>query len=86
MSKFGTKNVLFRYYWPKILKRLLSYFKSAPSNLYEFLTHKVNFGIGSTCSKGPGLGLGLLYKVCIFKQSSYFLQAALRLLRSCQLS
>ena len=31
--KFGTKNVLFGYFWARILQRLLPYLKSAPSNL-----------------------------------------------------
>ena len=33
MPKFGTKNVLFECFWARILKMLLSYLKSAPSNL-----------------------------------------------------
>ena len=32
MPKFGTKSALFRYFWVRILKKLLSYLKSAPSN------------------------------------------------------
>ena len=40
------------------------------SSKNEFLTHKVNFDIGSAFSKD------FLY-VCFFKQSSYFLQTAL---------
>ena len=32
MPKFGTKNALVRYFWSRISKQLLSYFKSAPSN------------------------------------------------------
>ena len=31
--KFGTKNVLFGYFWARILKKLLSYLILAPSNL-----------------------------------------------------
>ena len=33
MPKFGTKTALFGYIWMRILKKLLSYMKSAPSNL-----------------------------------------------------
>ena len=33
MAKFGTKKSLFRYFWARIFKKLLSYLKSAPSNL-----------------------------------------------------
>ena len=32
MPKYGTKNTLFGYFWGRILKRLLSFSKSAPSN------------------------------------------------------
>ena len=32
-TKFGTKNALFRYFWARIFKKLLSYLTSAPSNL-----------------------------------------------------
>ena len=52
------------------LQKLLSYWKSAPSNLSknESLTHTMNFGIGCAFSKGPGSafseGPGPLYKVC----------------------
>ena len=35
MPKFGTKNALFRYFWNIILKKLLWYLKTAPSNLSE---------------------------------------------------
>ena len=33
MLKFGTKYVLFWYFWERTLKQLLSDMKSAPSNL-----------------------------------------------------
>ena len=33
MLKFATRNDLFGYFWGRILKKLLSYLKSAPSNL-----------------------------------------------------
>ena len=33
MPKFGTKSALFGYFWAGIWKKLLSYLKSAPSNL-----------------------------------------------------
>ena len=41
MSKFGTKNALFGYFWARISKILLSYLKSAPSQFVEneSLTH-----------------------------------------------
>ena len=53
-------------------KKLLSYLKSTPWNLKivknEFLTHIVNFRIGSAFTEGPGStfsqGPGLLYEVC----------------------
>ena len=32
MHKFGNENALFTYFWGRILKKLLSYFISAPSN------------------------------------------------------
>ena len=35
MPKFGTKNALFGYFWARIFIKLLSYLKSAPSNLYN---------------------------------------------------
>ena len=71
MPKFGTENALFRYFWNRTLKKLLSYLKSAPSNFVtsESLTHTVNFSIGSAFFKGldsvfsEGLGPGPLYKV-----------------------
>ena len=31
----------------------------------KFLKERVNFGLGSAFSKGPGLGPGSLYKVCL---------------------
>ena len=68
-----TKNALFVYFWARISEKLLSYLKSAPSNLSknESLTHAVNFGVasafskgqGSALSEGPVLGLHALYKV-----------------------
>ena len=41
---FLTKNVLFGYFWTRILKMLLPYLKSAPSNLsnYNFLQKNKN--------------------------------------------
>ena len=36
MSKFGTKNALFGYFWARISKKLLPYLKSAPSNLSNY--------------------------------------------------
>ena len=35
MPKFGTKNHLLAYFWATICKKLLSYLKSAPSNLFN---------------------------------------------------
>ena len=33
MPKSGTKNALYEYFWARILKKLLSYLKSAPTNV-----------------------------------------------------
>ena len=33
MSKLVTKNALFEHFWASILKKILSNFKSAPTNL-----------------------------------------------------
>ena len=33
MAKFGAKNALLRYFWARVFKKLLSYWKSLPSNL-----------------------------------------------------
>ena len=73
MPKFGTKSALFSYFWARISKNYCHIWYPAPSNLSknESLTHKVNFGIGSAFSKGPGSSLskgtgpdpGPLYKV-----------------------
>ena len=77
MSKFGTNSDLFGYFWAGLFEKLLSYLKSAPSNLSKMsLIHTVNFGIGSAFSKGlgsafsegPGRGPGPLYKVCLLKE------------------
>ena len=35
MPKFGTKNAIFAYFGGRIKKKLLSYLKSAPSNLFN---------------------------------------------------
>ena len=71
MPKFGIKNALIGYFWAWIL-----YQHPRICQKQVFLTHTVNFGIGSTSSKGtgsafsevldPGPGLGRLYKVCQF--------------------
>ena len=42
MYIFGTKNALFGYFWVKILKKLLSYLISAPSNLSNCNTSRKN--------------------------------------------
>ena len=55
----------------------------------ESLTHTVNFGIGSAFPKGLGSyfneglgpGLGLLYKVCLFKYGKLSLYAHIILIR-----
>ena len=52
MAKFGTKNDLFRYFWTKIFKKVMSYLKSAPSRLsknektimFKFATKNALFG------------------------------------------
>ena len=33
LSKFGTENALFGYFWAGILKKVLTYLKSTPSQL-----------------------------------------------------
>ena len=69
-----TKNAIFAYFWATILYKVLSHLKSAPVKFVknESLTHTVNFDMGSAFSKvprsafskGSGMGLGPLYKVC----------------------
>ena len=45
MPEFGNKNVLFAYFWARILKKL-SYFKSAPANLTNYkLSRKKQKGL-----------------------------------------
>ena len=51
MSKFGTKNAIFGYFWARILKNYYNILKSALS------------GPGSAFSEDPGPGP--LYKVCL---------------------
>ena len=69
MPKFGTRSALFGYFWAWIL-----YQRPRICQKRVFLTHTVNFGIGTTYSKGtgsafsevPSPGLGPLYKVSQF--------------------
>ena len=47
MPNFGTKNYLFRYFWARIFKELLSYLKSAPqickiAKFYKEKTKRLN--------------------------------------------
>ena len=75
MSKFGTKNALFGYFWARILKNYCEIFEISTLKfvISESLTHTVNFGIGSAFSKGPwsasfeGSGPVPPYKVCHFQ-------------------
>ena len=79
MSKFKTKNVLVRYIWAIISKNLISYFKSATSNLpYCKILQKtkqnkkqkrLNFG-----PKTPDLGISALQfesDIVIFEISTF---------------
>ena len=67
MSKFGSKNVLFRYFWARISKSIVIFEISTLEFVKnESLTHTVNFGIGSGFSGDPGPGPCPLYKVCPF--------------------
>ena len=69
MSKFGTKNALFEYFWAKFLRTIVIFeINKLEFVKHESLTHIMNFGIKSSFfnglvfafSKGPGP----LYKVC----------------------
>ena len=65
MPKLGTKNALFGYFWARIFKNTVIFeIRTVEFVKHESLTHTMNFGIGSAFSKGLGLGLGPLYKVC----------------------
>ena len=74
MPKSGTKNALFGYFCTRIFKKLIVIFEISTLKfvISESLTNTVNFGIGSTFSKGlgcaflegPSLDPGPLYKVC----------------------
>ena len=57
--KFGTKNVLFGYFWARILRPTAAIFEISILKFVEneSLTHTVNFSIGSAFSKGPGSAL-----------------------------
>ena len=70
MPKFWTKNDLFGYFWPKMLKYLGIFGLESYCHIWnqhpqicliaklvenESLTHTINFVIGSTFSKGLGL-------------------------------
>ena len=64
MSKFGTKNALFGYFWPRIKKTIVIFeISTLEFAKNESLTHTVTFGIGLVFSESPGPGLGPLYKV-----------------------
>ena len=71
MPIFGTKNALFGYFWTRILFEI----NTLEFVNYEFLTHIMNFGIGSAFSKGLGSafseGLGPFYKVCPVQRCSW---------------
>ena len=84
MSKFGSKNVLFGYFWARISKSIVIFEISTLEFVKnESLTQKVNFGIGSAFAKGLGPGLGPFYNVCPhiiantfkYKSEGYFLQS-----------
>ena len=79
----GPKMSYFWYFWPKMhclgifgleFENNIVIFEISTLKFVEneFLTHTVNFGIGSAFSKspgspfseGPGPGLGPLYEVC----------------------
>ena len=73
MPKFGTKNALFGFFQTRIFKNYCQIWNQHPQLCQnQYLTHTVNFGIGSAFSIGPGsffseglgLGQGPLYKVC----------------------
>ena len=79
MPKFGTKNALFGYFWPKMLylgnfgqefkKKYCHIWNQHPQICQNVsLTYTIDFGIGSAFSKGlgPGSGLGnLLYTAAL---------------------
>ena len=76
MPKFGTKNALFVCFLAGILKTIVIFEISTLEFVKnEFLTHTLNFRIGSAFSKsvgsafseGPGPGPIPLYKVCPLK-------------------
>ena len=54
--KFGTKNVLFGYFWARILRPTAAIFEISTLKFVEneSLTHTVDFSMGSTFSKCPG--------------------------------
>ena len=65
-------NVLFGYFWARILKSYCHIWNQHLQIWQESLSHTMNFGIGSafskgprsTFSEGPGLDPGSLYKMC----------------------
>ena len=74
IPRFGTKNVLFGYFWARILKTTVIFEISTLKFVEnESLTHAVHFGIGFAFSKRPrsafseGPDPGPLYKVSPFK-------------------
>ena len=74
-SKFGPKNVLFWYFWSRILKNIVIFeINTLKFVKNESLTRTANFVIGSAFSKGPGSAFSEfpapLYKVSFFLHSS----------------
>ena len=81
MPKFRIKNALFGYFWPRILEKLLSYLKLAPSNLSisKFQEKEKCLNAGP---KMPDLGiLGLELKIILS-----YLKSAPSNLSNCKIS
>ena len=79
MPKIETKNALFRNFSVRILQKLFSYLKSIPSNLSNttFLTHTINFGVGSAFSKSLGplaLKVQILVSIRLMKYTLVYIQ------------
>ena len=74
IPKFGTKNVLFECFWARILKMLLSYLKSAPSNLSIWKISRKKKSCLNLGPKIPYLGVFRLVfskSIVIFEISSF---------------
>ena len=74
-SKFGPKNVLFGYFWSRILKNIVIFeINTLKFVKNESLTRTANFVIGFAFSKGPGSTFSEfpapLYKVSFFLHSN----------------